>query len=171
MRICYHWLLLMIITAMTGCGYHPLGYDFPPVKERPTLAIPPFANRSTEVGLETLMANAFQQAFAQTGNWRLVARPEEADLVLEGSVRNVENTSVAFYDINQSVIRRITIQVDVSLRRRDSGKVTWKESTDFSEDYIVQPDYHVGEATKAMGIRRGAITLARRVADKVLLAY
>jgi len=165
------WLLPLTLVVLLGCGYRPVGFDLPPAQERPTLAIPPFANRSTEVGLETLMANAFLQAFGQSRFWRLVPRPEDADLVLEGKVQSVENSSVAFFDINRSVVRRVTIHVDLSLRRRDSGKVLWKENTEFFEDYIVQPDYHVGEATKTMGIRRGALTLAQRVLDKVMLAF
>jgi hypothetical protein len=33
----------------------------------------------------------------------------------------------------------------------------------------VDPNYHIGEATRTEGIRRAAITLAHRVLDKVLL--
>jgi hypothetical protein len=34
---------------------------------------------------------------------------------------------------------------------------------------VVDPNYHLGEATKTEGIQRAAVTLARRVLDKVLL--
>ena len=166
------WFLitLMIVAVLAGCGYRPMGADSRPDQERLTLAIPPFANRSTEVGLETTMANAFIQTFGQNKALRLVTRPEEADLVLEGKVQAVENSSVAFFDVTRSLVRRVTIYVDLTLKRRESGRVVWKESSHFFEDYVVQPNYHVGEATKAMGIRRGAATLARRALDKVLLA-
>jgi hypothetical protein len=34
---------------------------------------------------------------------------------------------------------------------------------------VVDPNYHLGEATRTEGLRRAAVTLARRVLDKVLL--
>jgi hypothetical protein len=37
------------------------------------------------------------------------------------------------------------------------------------EDYLVDPNYQIGETLKDRGIRRAAATLAQRVLDKVLL--
>ncbi|MBM4284054.1 MAG: hypothetical protein FJ128_02225 [Deltaproteobacteria bacterium] len=163
------WRLLLVLLVLSGCGYRPVGTESLPVEKRPTIAIPPFGNRTTEIGLETMMANAFINTFAQNRGWRVVTRPEEADLVLEGKVSSIESSSVAFFDINRSLVRRVTIRVDLQLTRKSGGKVIWKESDVFQEDYAVDNNYQIGEATKAMGIRRGAATLARRVMDKVMM--
>jgi hypothetical protein len=161
--------VILLLLALGGCGYRPLGTELLQPERRPSLAIPLFTNRSTEVGLEAMMANAFVQAFSESKSLRLSTRPEEADLVLEGKVASVEYSSVAFRDITRSLVRRATVRVEMALKRRDTGKVIWKDSEVFSEDYVVDPNYHIGEATKAMGLRRAAITLARRVLDKILL--
>ncbi len=163
------WYSLLMLLVLTGCGYRPVGKEAPPQENRPTIAIPPFGNRTTEIGLETLMANAFINTFAQSNQWRVVTRPEDADLVLEGKVSAIENTSVAYFDITRSLVRRVTIRVDFQLTRKSSGKVIWKDSQVFQEDYTVDRNYQVGEATKAMGIRRGAATLAKRIMDKVMM--
>jgi hypothetical protein len=134
-----------------------------------TLAVPLFANRSTEVGLEAILANALINAFTQTRAVKVTPYEEGADLVLEGKVQSVDNTSVAFQSVTQSTVRRVTVRVELTLRQQDNGKVLWKDTQVLQEDYVVDPNYHAGEATKSEGLRRAAVTLARRVMDKVLL--
>jgi len=166
------WCLVILLLMPAGCGYRPVGSEPAPPggKEPPTLAVPLFRNRSTEVNLEALFANALTETLAQSRTWRLTPREENADLVLEGEVTSVEYASVAFFDINQSLVRRVTIRVDLTLKQRGSGKVLWKEREVLTDDYPVeQRNYLIGEQTKAMGIRRSAHTLARRVLEKLLL--
>lgn len=161
-------LALAILLPLAACGYRPVT-GAPSGGERPTIAIPLFGNRSTEVGLEAVFANAFVDTFSQSGALRVIPRPEEAELVLEGKVASLEFSSVAFFDINRSLVRKVTIRVELNLKNRKSGKIVWKDSEVLTEDYVVSSNYHLGEATRGMGIRRGAATLSRRVLDKILL--
>jgi len=162
-------LLLLLLLTLLGCGYRPLGAAPATPQGPPTLAIPPFGNRSVEVGLETVFADALIQVFSQTKAVRITTKPQEADLVLEGRVRSVDQASVAFLDVNRSNVRRVTLRVELALRRPHSGKVLWKDTVVLQEDYVVDPNYHIGEATKTEGIRRAANTMARKVVDKILL--
>jgi predicted small lipoprotein YifL len=162
-------LALLVLLALAGCGYRPLGLEPYHPEAAPLLAIPLFANRSTEVGLESIMANAMIQAFSQTKAVRVTTSPQDADLVLEGKVASIENSSVAFNSIQRSSIRRVTIRVDLVLKRPSSGKVVWKDTAVINEDYEVDPNYQIGETLKHQGIRRAAYSLAQRVLDKLLL--
>jgi hypothetical protein len=169
MAVCRLGVVLLLVVSLWGCGYRPLGAAPPEGQVRPTMAIPLFANRSTEVGLETIFATALINAFAQTQAVKVVPGDREAELVLEGKVRSLANTSVAFDSITQSSVRRVSLTIDMTLRRKKGDKVLWKETQVIQEDYVVDPNYHLGEATRTEGIRRAAVTLARRVLDKVLL--
>jgi hypothetical protein len=162
-------LTALVLVSLMGCGYRPVGSVSHPTGERTSIAIPLFGNRSTEVGLESVFANAFVETFSQSSAMRVMPRPEEADLVLEGKVASLEYSSVAFLDIDRSLVRRVTIRVELNLKNRKIGKVIWKDTEILTEDYVVSSNYHLGEATRAMGIRRGAATLSRRVLDKILL--
>jgi len=161
-------LTLLVLLALWGCGYRPLGAAPATPQGPPSLAIPPFANRSTEVGLEATLAKALVNAFAVSKAVTVVHNPQGADLVLEGRVQSIDNTSVAFHDVTRSTVRRVTLRLDFDLRQR-GGKVIWKDNMIIQEDYVVDPNYHIGEATKAEGLRRAAYTMARRVMDKILL--
>lgn len=166
---CGRILSLFLIIVLTGCGYRPMGMEHSLTETTPSLAIPLFANRSTEIGMESIMANAMIQAFSQTKAVRLTTKPQDAELVLEGKVASVENSSVAFNDILRSSVRRVTIKVDFSLKRQSSGKTLWKDTATIQEDYVVDPNYQIGETLKDRGIRRAAATLAQKILDKVLL--
>jgi hypothetical protein len=169
MAVCRLWVVALLLVSLWGCGYRPLGAAPPDPQVRPTLAIPLFANRSTEVGLEAIFATAMINAFAQTRAVKVVSGDRDADLVLEGKVRSLDNTSVAFNSITQSSVRRVTLRVEITLRQKKGDKVLLKDTQVLQEDYVVDPNYHFGEATRTEGIQRAAITLARRVLDKVLL--
>ena len=169
MAVCRLGVVLVLVISLWGCGYRPLGAGPPDPQLRPTMAIPLFANRSTEVGLEAMFATALINAFAKTQAVKVVPGDREAELVLEGKVRSLANTSVAFDSITRSSVRRVTLTIDMTLRRKKGDKVLWKDTQVLQEDYVVDPNYHIGEATKTQGIQRAAITLARRVLDKVLL--
>ncbi len=160
------WLLLV---SLWGCGYRPMGAAPLDSQAQPTLAIPLFGNRSTEVGLETIFANELINAFAQTRAVKVVPGDRDAEYVLEGKVRSLDNSSVAYNSVTQSTVRRVTLRIELTLRQKKGDKVLWKDSQVLAEDYVVDPNYHAGEATRSEGIRRAAVTLARRVLDKVLL--
>jgi hypothetical protein len=166
----------VFFVALAGCGYRPVGRSGTPAgttgasgTTRPCLAIPLFANRSTEIGLESLFANTFIETFGHSQALRVTSRPENADLVLEGKISSVAFSSTAYFNINRSLVRRVTIRVEVQLKRRSTGKVIWKDQGIVQEDYVIDQTYQEGEALKDMGVRRGAVTLARKMLDKVLL--
>ncbi|MCX5892712.1 MAG: LptE family protein [Deltaproteobacteria bacterium] len=161
------WFALLLLLLM-GCGYHPIGAE-PIGPTTHTIAVPLFTNRSTEVGLEAILANALINTFAQTRAVKVTPYEAGADLVLEGKVHSVDNTSVAFQNVNQSTVRRMTVRVELTLKKQENGKVLWKDTQILQEDYVVDPNYQAGEATKAEGLRRAAINMARKVLDKVLM--
>ncbi|MCL4502225.1 MAG: LPS assembly lipoprotein LptE [Deltaproteobacteria bacterium] len=162
-------LIILVLLFLVGCGYHPMGAEPIGGPTRLTMAVPAFANRSTEVGLEAVLSNALITTFAQTRAVKVTPFEEGADLVLEGKVHSLDNTSVAYQDVTNSTVRRVTLRVELTLKKQESGKVLWKDTEIFQEDYVVDPNYHAGEATKSEGLRRAAVKMARKVRDKVLM--
>src|SRR4030042_3015117 len=115
-------VVVLLVIGLWGCGYRPFGAAPPDPQVRPTMAIPLFANRSTEVGLEAMFATALINAFAQTQAVKVVPGDREADLVLEGKVRSLANTSVAFDSITRSTVSGVTLMVDITLRQTKGDK-------------------------------------------------
>ncbi|MGO9580928.1 MAG: LPS assembly lipoprotein LptE [Desulfobaccales bacterium] len=162
------WFGIVLLLSLMGCGYHPLGAE-PSGGVTRTLAVPLFNNRSTEVGLEAILANALIHSFAETRAVKVTPYEDGADLVLDGKVQSVDNTSVAYSSVTQSTVRRVIVRVELILKQQDNGKVLWKDTEILEEDYVVDPSYQAGEVTKAEGLRRAAVKMAQRVLNKVLL--
>jgi hypothetical protein len=168
MKASDRWFAIVLVLSLMGCGYHPLGAE-PVGGTTRTLAVPLFTNRSTEVGLEAIMANALIRTFTQTRAVKVTPYEDRADLVLDGKVQSVDNISVAYSSVTQSTVRRVIVRVELTLRQRDNGKVLWKDTQILESDYVVDPSYQAGEVTRAEGLRRAAANMAQRVLNKVLL--
>jgi len=161
-------LALGLLALASACGYRVVGSEpVGPGQTKVTLAIPPFENRSMEVGLETLFANDMIRAFQDSKVVQVKPGETKADYVLLGTIKKLEHSSTAYLDIGQSLIRRATITVDVSVKDTRTNKVIWKGSEIIRSDYVADSYYGIGEATRDQGIRQASVRLAQRVNDKV----
>ena len=114
-----------------ACGYRVVGSEpVGPGKTRATLAIPPFENRSMQPGLETIFANDMIRAFQDSNMVQVKPGEAKADYVLLGTIKKLEHSSTAYLDIDQSLIRRATISVEVKLQDSRTNKVIWKTCGD-----------------------------------------
>lgn len=157
------WLLLT-----SACGYRVVGGDpVDPGKTKPTLAIPPFENRSLQPGLETIFANDMIRAFQDSKIVQVKPGEAKADYTLLGSIKKVEHSSTAYLDIDQSLIRRVTISVEVKLQDTRTNKLVWKGLEIIKADYVANAAYGIGEATRDQGIRQASVRLAQRINDKI----
>lgn len=168
-------LLLVVLGLLAlagGCGYRVVGAE--PVGDsqtRPTLAIPPFENRSMEVGLETVFANDLIRAFQENHQVQVKPGDTKADYVLLGVIKKLEHSSTAYLDIDQSLIRRATITVELTVKDTRTNKVIWKGLEIVKADYVADQYYGIGEATRDQGLRQASVRLAQRVNDKVGLLF
>jgi hypothetical protein len=99
--------------AWAGCGYSFRGTLPDHLR---TVAVPVFANRTAEPGVEGVLTRAVVDAFATTGRLRVV-RPEEADAVLEGEITGYQLQSIAFDPAAN--VRQYRLWVTLNLRFRD----------------------------------------------------
>jgi hypothetical protein len=161
-------LTLWLLTLAPGCGYRVVGSEpVGPGKTKATLAIPPFENKSMEVGLETIFANDMIRAFQDSKVVQVKPGDVKADYVLLGSIKKLEHSSTAYLDIGQSLIRRATLTVEIILKDTQKNKVVWKGQEIIKSDYVADSSYGIGEATRDQGIRQASVRLAQRINDKL----
>jgi hypothetical protein len=163
-------LAICLLTA--ACGYRVVGSEpTNPYQPRVTLAILPFENRSMEPGLETIFANDMIQAFQQSGTVQVRPGGASADYQLDGVIRKLQHSSTAYLDIDRSLIRRVTLTVEIRVKDTRSGKVIWQNTETVRHDYVADKYYGIGEATRDQGLRQMSVRLAQRVQDKVSLLF
>jgi len=94
-----------------------------------------------------------------------------ADYQLDGVIRKLQHSSTAYLDIDRSLIRRVTLTVEIRVKDTRSGKVIWQNTETVRHDYVADKYYGIGEATRDQGLRQMSVRLAQRVQDKVSLLF
>ena len=157
----------------TGCGYQIGGHgDLMPSAVK-TIAIPAFGNVTTRYKLGRLLPQDIGREFESRTRYGIVADPNQADAVLEGTV-----TNFAFYPtVNDPVTARATAaQVVVTLRLtltdRATKKVLFSQvGAQYREQYeiSVDPSAYFDETGTAM--QRVSRDVARSVVTAILEGF
>jgi len=152
------WLLA------AGCGYSLRGTLPEHIK---TVGVRPLANRTQEPGVEDLITRGLIEAFTTNGRLR-VARPENADAVLEGEVIGYALQPLAF-DRGANV-REYRLVVTLNLRLRD----VQTSAMLFNERGIQEKaDFRTAESTVTLAretsaLRQAATDIGRAVVNLAL---
>ncbi len=106
------FLLAILIPALSGCAYYSFTGAVIP-EHLQTIAIPLFEDRSqsTLTDLDQELTALLIDRFVHQTRLSLVSNPEEADVVLEGSLERYLNQPTAVSGQEQATLNRVTITV------------------------------------------------------------
>ncbi len=154
---------LVVFAALAGCGYHFKGTGLTaPVGVR-TIAITVLENRTSESGIETVFTNDLAYEFTRSKMLRVVGK-DTADAVLSGTVASLTVDTISHTASYYSDERRVTITLDLALKRAD-GKVIWSDRA-LSDKEAFKVDSSDRLATEKE--RREAIeAISERLAEKI----
>ena len=152
-----------LILLITGCGY-----SFTPTGEHiatriKTVFVDTFSNRTSEAYVENYLRQAFIDEFIKGRRFKVVGKPEIADAVLRGSVKNLVVSHLS-YDINSIAIEeRITMTMDIVFEEQETHKIIWS-----GKNISGIEDYKVADQMATESSRKDAlIKLANDTAEKV----
>lgn len=125
----YGTLLLPLLLALSGCGYH-LGEIKPtPMRRVTTIAVPAFKNKTLLPRLEAQTADAVAKQFQQDGTYRIDSS-DRADAIVEGTIVSVERQPMRVFANNvlQTSEFELTVTVQYQVIDRVTGAVLMKGS-------------------------------------------
>ena len=114
-----------VLLAAAGCGYHLAGSGAALPDTARAISIQPFRNHTREHGLEVRLQRALEDEFRRHGRLRVVADPL-GDLVLNGEIKSITSSPVAFSGTDEAVQYQGVLQVGVRLVERESGHVLYE---------------------------------------------
>ncbi len=125
MRLRGYGCVVVAMLLSVGCGYQFAGggRSFDPGLQ--TIGVKTFANETREIGVEKRLAMAIEREFVIRGPLK-VAKVDESDLQLTGTVKSAEDRPVAFNRDDEVLIYQTVLALDLELRRRDTGKLVWQ---------------------------------------------
>ena len=113
-------LYLLFIFGLAGCGYHFIGQKSEVLSDINSIAIPYFANKSYEAGLERHLTEALVDEFVKSRIINIVDEGE-ADAVIRGQVEEFREYVISFDKNDRGLEYRAVLLLDLTLlglRRR-----------------------------------------------------
>ncbi len=162
----------LLLTVLTGCGYHLAGNNRLPSEIR-TIAIPVFYNETFEPALENTVTAAVKQEFLTNSRLAVVNDPEEADLVLRGTVVSFGLTPVTFDRTTSVVVEyRVRIRASITVENRRTQRVLWKDSAmESAAEYRVNPDTAANRVAQDHAVAEAGKLFAENVVHRVLEGF
>ncbi len=150
---------LGLIVVLAACNYRFGGYR-EGYKEIQSLSIPPFENRTRQVGIEALFTNDLVYEVGR-GDRIALTDHASADAVVKGVIKELQTNTISRDNINTALERRVYVTVELTVKDRKGDKV-WGQKIRENEAYFVEPDKVSSEGS----LREALEAISLRIAEK-----
>lgn len=162
-------LVLLAGFALTACGYRFSGSgQFPAGVQRIFITI--FENKTSEIGVENVLADAVTAEFATRANAAAVAGSRRnADAVLSGSITSVHISSIS--RITETVTDDARVVITVVARLTSSeGKQIWTSGEVIATDTyaVFQNDKERTDANKTAALAQAAVRVSEKLYNRLV---
>jgi outer membrane lipopolysaccharide assembly protein LptE/RlpB len=161
------WLVVLVLTSLWACGYHFVGADSEGVD--PSIRrvyVQTFGNETNEPNVENTFRGAFIDRIIQGGRFQVVDKPEQADAVLKGKIKNLVRIPLSYTVGNLAAEERWHVSVDISFVERETGKVIWRNS-----EFNLSGDYRVDSSNLSVTEQNRKNALVKLASDTAERAY
>jgi len=155
-------LVLALVGAFSGCGYHFAGTGGRPPGDIDSIAIDVLENKTAQIGLETIFTNAILNEFIRWKNLPVKTRGQ-ADAVLGGSITRINFSEISHRSRERTFQTRVTINLALALKRIETDEVLWERKYSYYDEYV-----QTGDALDTATLRRQAFNrIAEFLAEKI----
>lgn len=168
-----HRLLLTPLALLAACGYTLVGHSNFLNSNIHTIQVPAFVNRTTRVELEQFVTQSVADEMVARGRLKLVTKPDDADIVLKGSIDSFGIFPIAFNQQGFATQYQISITANISLvDHRNEDKVLWKnDQYRFAENYEVNVVSADASSQETRAIREIAVRFAETLVTNLLEGF
>jgi len=166
-------LLLVLLFALTGCGYHTVGGKSAQIPASVhTIAIPAFVNNTRVYHVEQVLTEAVVREFLARTQYRVLPQDNDADAVLRGVVTATTIQPISWDSVSgRATSALVTVTARVTLLDRGGKPLYQNLNYVFREQYQIatEADRFFQEQTSA--VDRMAQDFARTLVSNVLEGY
>jgi outer membrane lipopolysaccharide assembly protein LptE/RlpB len=166
--------LVLLLTALTSCGYHFSGTGSLVPAGTTSIAVPAFINNTNEPYIDVEVTKAVVAEFVNDGRLH-VEDVESADLALRGTMVKYEVTPLSYTASSYVQQYRVRLVVDASLEDLHTKKVLWQEKgieAVFISDYkVALGDITSTKIFKEQAIEKASQDIAWTLRSRVLEGF
>ena len=158
-------LLVSAFLLLGGCGYSVRGSLPGHIR---TVAIPVFANKTQEPGVENFLTRAVVNAFVTSGRLKVV-RLEDADSILEGEVTGYQLNALSFN--RQANVQEYRLTVTLNLQFKDVKNnvvLCCQEGIQEKADFQVQGQVSATISSEESALRTAAVDIGRAIVNRIV---
>ena len=159
---------IVILAAFTGCAGYRLGSMLPP--DIKSVYVPTFVNRTTEPMIENQTTSETIRKLQEDGSLKVVGK-EDADAILEVTLRNYELEPLAYNEQQKTTANeyRIRITAAIVLKRLSNNEIVAEAPFVQGEGtFFVEGDF---TSSKQRGLPEAAADLGQRIITQVVEAW
>jgi hypothetical protein len=136
---------LAVSLLASGCGYHVSGHADTIPKRIKTIAVPAFANATTRYRLTERLPAAITREFISRTRYNVVADPNQADAVLNGTVMTYAAFPTTFDPrTGRASAVQVYVHLQITLRDRATGAVLYSRP-----DFEARERYEISTEQRA----------------------
>lgn len=119
----------LMLIVLTGCGYHLVGTASYLPPEFQSLHVELFKNQTSRGDMDQRVAEALNLEWVRRGRFQLVDRPDQADIVLSGTMTRLSVIAVSFDESGRATEYQMTLLTEVRLHdvREDDPVLLWED--------------------------------------------
>ncbi len=120
---------VLAAAGSVGCGYHLIGRSSTLPARLQKLYVTPFVNQTNRAELDQRLTEQVSQEWVRRGRFQLVSSPDQADVVLTGTVTAAASMPVQFDQYGRATQYQLTVVADVQFVDRTGEKpvVLWRD--------------------------------------------
>jgi outer membrane lipopolysaccharide assembly protein LptE/RlpB len=162
--------LLPVLLLIPSCGYRLAGTADTIPKTVKTIAVPPFANATTQYKLTDHLANAIARELNSRTNYDVIQDPTRADAVLSGVVASVLAFPTTFDPRSgRAAGVEMAVTLSIQLRERETGNLIYTQpSYSFRQRYEISIDPAAYFEESSTAFARLSQDVARTVVTAIL---
>lgn len=154
-----------------GCGYHSMAQPALLPGGVQSLHIALFGNRTTEAFLENALTDAVIERFSRQRSLQLLESTDQAEGLLSGELVSYSITASAYNPADQITEYRLTLVVAAEMRRRADGRVLWKGTVQWMEEFPAAGDKTFQEDNEAVAAQLAIERLAEELHYRTLANF
>lgn len=162
-------LLVGGVLTLPACGYRFSGSGrFPADVQRIFVTV--FENRTSEIGVETALADAITTEFTTRANAAAVAGSrQDADALLRGSITSVQISSISRVAETVSSEARVVITVEARLISSGGNNIWSATGVAATDTYtVLQDDKQTSQSNKDAALNRAALKLSEKLYNRLV---
>lgn len=161
----------MLFLITTGCGYHMAGSAENRLAPGQSLWVAFIANTTVSPTAQTVIRRALlEEGHALRGLYP-AASLADADLSVSGSLRSYTTRAISFSAVDFAREYRLTIEVELELRRRGTATPLWKGTLKASQDYPANMNLALQRSAEEAALAAASHILSQKFLTAVEQSY